>query len=360
KAGGYTTAIVGKWHLGHADRKFWPTHRGFDYQYGALIGEIDYYTHSAGGQTDWFRNGKLLKEPGYATTLLGEDAVRYVDRQDARKPFFLYLAFTAPHAPFQVPQKYSDMYPNIGDPNRRAYAGMITAMDEQIGNVVQALQRRGLRENTIIIFHSDNGGNHSAHLGEADVKGDLPADNGPYRGGKGDLYEGGTRVASLINWPGKIKPGTKIDQMMHVVDYYPTLVKLAGGNMAKAKPLDGFDLWPTLSRGEPSPRTEIVYNVEMFRGAVRQNDWKLFWRAALPEKLELYNLADDPGEKTDLAGQRPEQVKMLRDRLNGLAATMTKSLLLEQLFGTVMKQVKGKPPALPNDDSFYESPVNGD
>lgn len=360
KAGGYTTAIVGKWHLGHADRKFWPTHRGFDYQYGALIGEIDYYTHSAGGQTDWFRNGKLLKEPGYATTLLGEDAVRYVDRQDARKPFFLYLAFTAPHAPFQVPQKYSDMYPNIGDPNRRAYAGMITAMDEQIGNVVQALQRRGLRENTIIIFHSDNGGNHSAHLGEADVKGDLPADNGPYRGGKGDLYEGGTRVASLINWPGKIKPGTTIDQMMHVVDYYPTLVKLAGGNMAKAKPLDGFDLWPTLSRGEPSPRTEIVYNVEMFRGAVRQNDWKLFWRAALPEKLELYNLADDPGEKTDLAAQRPAQVKILRDRLNGLAATMTKSLLLEQLFGTVMKQVKGKPPALPNEDSFYESPVNGD
>lgn len=148
--------------------------------------------------------------------------------------------------------------------------------------------------------------------------------------------------------------------MMHVVDYYPTLVKLAGGNMDKAKPLDGLDLWPTISNGEPSPRTEVVYNIEMFRGAVRQKNWKLFWRATLPTKFELYDLDKDAGEKMDLAAQNPEHVKELRNRVNDLAGAMTKSLLLEQLFGTIMKQVKGKPPVLPNEDSFYESPVNGD
>jgi arylsulfatase A-like enzyme len=360
KDAGYSTAIFGKWHLGHGERKFWPTERGFDYQYGALVGEIDYFNHTIGGKTDWYRNGKLLKEPGYVTTLLGKDVVRYLEHQNSKKPFFIYLAFTAPHTPYQAPQKYLDMYQNISDVNRRGYAAMITAMDDQIGDVVKELQKRGLRENTIIIFHSDNGGNQSAHLaGESEVKGPLPANNGPYRGGKGDLYEGGTRVASLINWPGKIKPGV-MDQMMHVVDYYPTLVKLAGGNLNKSKPLDGLDMWPTLSAGQPSPRTEVVYNVEMFRGAVRQGDWKLFWRATLPSKLELFNLAQDPSEKNNVAEQNADKVSELRTRINELSSGMAKSQLLEQVFKGVVKQLTGKPPALPNDDSFFEGDVSGD
>ena len=134
---------------------------------------------------------------------------------------------------------------------------MITAIDGQIGRVVQTLDKRGLRQNTLIIFHSDYGGNQSAHLaGETEVKGPLPASNGPYRGGKGDLYEGGTRVPSLINWPGRIKPGTVVDQMIHVVDYYPTLAKLAGASLSKSKPLDGLDMWPTISDGKSSPRAK--------------------------------------------------------------------------------------------------------
>ena len=288
KEAGYTTAIFGKWHLGHAKREFWPMQRGFDYQYGAQLGEIDYVTHTVGGKTDWYRNNKLVHEKGYVTTLLGDDAVRFIDRRDPKKPFFMYLAFTAPHTPYQAPQEYIDKYMQIGDVNRRTYAAMITAMDDQIGKVVDALEKRGLRQNTLIIFHSDNGGNYSAHLaGETEVKGPLPASNAPYRGGKGDLYEGGTRVPSLINWPGKIKPGV-VDQMIHVVDYYPTLAKLAGASLSKSKPLDGLDMWPTISDGKPSPRNEVVYNIEMFRGAVRRDDWKLVWKTITSVKSRAF------------------------------------------------------------------------
>ena len=248
------------------------------------------------------------------------------------------------------------MYKDIADVNRRGYAAMITAMDEQIGNIVQELDKRGLRQNTIIIFHSDNGGNQSHLLaGESEVKGHLPADNGPYRGGKGDLYEGGTRVASLVNWPGQIKPGTVVDQMMHVVDYYPTLVKLAGGSLDKGKPLDGLDMWPTIGNGKPSPHQEVVHNVEIFRGAVRQGDWKLFWRATPPSKVELFNMPQDPGERNNVADQNPDKVSELRNRVNDLAGGMAKSLLLEQVFKGVVKQLSTQPPALPNEDIFLKA-----
>jgi arylsulfatase A-like enzyme len=354
KEAGYTNAIIGKWHLGHSKRLFWPMQRGFDYQYGAQLGEIDYYNHTVGGKTDWYRNNKLVHEKGYVTTLIGDDAVRYISRQNVDKPFFLYLAFTAPHTPFQAPQEYIDKYKQISDPNRRIYAAMITAMDDQIGRVVGALDKRGLRQNTLIIFHSDNGGNQAAHLaGESEVKGALPASNAPYRGGKGDLYEGGTRVVSLINWPGKIKPAV-VNQMIHVVDYYTTLTKLAGANTSKSKPLDGLDVWPTIADGKASPRKEIVYNVEMFRGAVRQDDWKLVWKTTLPSKIELFNLAQDPSEKSNVAEQNQEKVRELQKRIDGLSGEMAKSLLLTEVFKGVSKGLTGKPPALPNDDQFYE------
>ncbi|HUL70644.1 MAG TPA: sulfatase-like hydrolase/transferase, partial [Gemmatimonadales bacterium] len=142
KEAGYYTAIVGKWHLGHADRKYWPRQRGFDYQYGPLLGEIDYFTHSAHGTRDWFRNNQPLKEEGYVTTLIGNDAVRRIQAHDVRKPLFLYLAFTAPHSPYQAPKAYLDKYAGIKDPSRRAYAAMITAMDDQIGRVIAALEKK--------------------------------------------------------------------------------------------------------------------------------------------------------------------------------------------------------------------------
>src|SRR5262249_56830210 len=195
--------------------------------------------------------------------------------------------------PYQAPQEYLDRYKHIVDPNRRAYAAMITAMDDEIGRVLDALEKRKMRENTLVVFQSDNGGPRSARFtGEVDTsKGTIPADNGPYRDGKGMLYEGGTRVVAIANWPGHIKPGV-VDQPMHIADMFPTLARLAGASTAKCKPLDGMDVWDTISEGKPSPRAEAVYGIEPFRGAVRQGDWKLAWQAILPSTPALLNPAD--------------------------------------------------------------------
>ncbi len=142
KDAGYSTVMVGKWHLGHADRKFWPRQRGFDYHYGAVLGEIDYFTHMAHGELDWFRNNQPVKEEGYVTELLGADAVRMINGHDKKTPLFLYLAFTAPHSPFQAPQKYLDRNSQIAEPTRRTYAGMITALDDQVGTGRRRARRR--------------------------------------------------------------------------------------------------------------------------------------------------------------------------------------------------------------------------
>jgi arylsulfatase A-like enzyme len=356
KEAGYRTAIVGKWHLGHADRKYWPRQRGFDYQYGPLLGEIDYFTHAAHGTRDWFRNNQPVKEQGYVTQLLGSDAVKLIDGHDPKTPLFLYLAFTAPHAPYQAPPDYLDRYKGIADPNRRAYASMITAMDDQIGRVLGALERRKMREHTLIVFQSDNGGPRSAKFtGEVDTsKGTIPADNGPYREGKGMLYEGGTRVVALANWPGRIRPGSVVDQPLHVVDMYPTLAGLAGAPSSKNKPLDGMDVWPTLSDGKPSPRDEVVYDIEPFRAAVRRGDWKLVWKTTLPSKVELFNLAQDPSETTNLADQHPQKVAELQQRAEALARDAAGPLVMPEAMGAAWHVLTGSV-ALPGADKELET-----
>ncbi len=348
KEAGYETAIVGKWHLGHGDPKYWPRQRGFDFQYGPLIGEIDYFTHEQHGLVDWYLNNEPLVEEGYSTTLLGNAAVKLIDQHNTAIPLYLYLAFNAPHAPYQAPQEYLDQYKNIADPSRRAYAASITAMDDQIGRVVAALDQKKMGDNTLIIFQSDNGGTRNAMFsGEVDMsKVVIPCDNGPYREGKGTLYEGGTRVPALANWPGHIKPGTVVDGMIHVVDAYPTLVGLAGAQLGTNKPLDGMDMWPTISQGKPSPRTEVIYNIEPFRAGVREGDWKLIWRTPLPQVVELYNIAQAPSEKNNLAAQYPEKVAELQKRANELAKVEAKPLLLQIEFQEFRKQLS-RPPALP-------------
>jgi arylsulfatase A-like enzyme len=192
-----------------------------------------------------------------------------------------------------------------------------------------------MRENTLIVFHSDNGGTkNKTFAGEGDMsKIVIPCDNGPYRDGKASLYEGGTRVVSLANWPGHIKAGSTVNEMMHVVDMYPTLVGLAGAKLGKNKPLDGMDVWSTISQGKPSPRMEVVYNVEPFRAGIRQGDWKLIWRTPLPQTVELYNIADDPSEKNNLAAQHAQKVA---------------ALLLETELKAVLERL-AMPPALPTE-----------
>ena len=349
---GYKTAIIGKWHLGHADKKFWPKQRGFDYQYGAMIGELDYFTHSEHGVLDWFRDNKLVKEKGYTTQLIGSDAVKYINAQDPNKPFYLYLTFNAPHTPYQAPQEYIDRYPNIADPTRRIYAGMVTCLDDEIGRVVAALDKKGIRGNTLILFHSDNGGTRNAMFAGqmtdmSKVK--LPCDNGPYRDGKGSLFEGATRVCACANWPGHIKTGSSVDGLIHAVDIYPTLAGLAGASTAKCKPLDGLNVWPVISEGAASSRTEIIYNVEPFRGAVRQGDWKLIWRTLLPSSVDLYNLAEDPYEKNNLAAAHPDKVATMQQRLEAAAKESAKPLALIYLGGLGMKAGH---PVLPTEEGF--------
>ncbi|MBS0319357.1 MAG: arylsulfatase [Proteobacteria bacterium] len=354
-AAGYETAIIGKWHLGHGDRKYWPRARGFDYQYGPLIGEIDYNTHRQHGVLDWFRNGKPVDEKGYSTTLLGNDAVRLIATHDVKKPLFLYLAFNAPHTPYQAPKEWLDRYASIQDPTRRAYAAMVSALDEQVGRVVAELDRRGMRDSTLIVFQSDNGGTKNPMFaGEGDMsKIKIPVDNGPYRDGKGSVYEGGTRVVALANWPGHIPAGATVDGLMHVVDMYPTLAAVAGASTEKCKPLDGVDVWGTIADGKPSPRTEIVYNIEPFRAGIREGDWKLIWRTPLPQAVELYDLRNDPYEKTNVAAQHPDTVAMLQKRANALAATMEKPLMLVTEFGAMRERLH-LPPALPEDTFSFD------
>ena len=353
KSAGYATAIVGKWHLGHADKKYWPRQRGFDHQYGAMIGELDYFTHDESGVLDWFLNNEPLREPGYTTTLIGQEAARLIEHHDAKTPLYLYLTFNAPHTPYQAPQEYIDRFKSIEDPTRRTYAGMVACLDDEVGRVLAALEKNGMRDHTLILFHSDNGGTRNAMFAGvmADMsKVKIPCDNGPYRDGKGTLLEGGTRVCALANWPGKIGPGD-VDGLIHVVDVFPTFTALAGVTAAPPRPLDGVDIWETLARGAPSPRTEIVYNIEPFRAAVRQGDLKLVWRTLLPSSIALYDVVRDPSESTDVAAAHPEVVAQLQRRIEALAREATQPLFLVHQSTVVQHGMHGEP-VLPTDEDF--------
>ncbi len=238
KEAGYKTLMVGKWHLGHADKKYWPQNRGFDYFYGNVVGEVDYFTRERGGLIDWQRNGVFLKERGYYSNLIGDDAVRLIDQQDGKQPFFLYFASLAPHAPYQAPQAAIDEYKSVADPFRRTYSAMITALDVQIGRIVAELDKKGLRDNTLILFASDNGGATSglfAQGAKSNAERDkeqggieqgqkAPASNAPFSGGKGSLREGGVRVVAFANWPGKLKPRV-VNAPLDMVDVMPTLLR---------------------------------------------------------------------------------------------------------------------------------------
>lgn len=320
---GYATAIAGKWHLGHFERAYLPTARGFDRQYGHYNGALDYFKHDRDGGHDWHRDDKASYDEGYSTHLLANQAVKFIQEKGGRQPFFLYVPFNAVHAPHQAPEKYSAPYAHLKEP-RRTYAGMLAAMDEAIGQILAALDARGLRKQTLIIFSSDNGGPAPGRV----------TDNGPLRAGKGTLYEGGVRVAACAAWEGRIKAGSVVTAPLHMVDWYPTLLRLAGANLQQKLPLDGRDAWAALSAGKASPHAEILLNATPNTGAIRVGDWKLVLNGTVPADegaagqeakperpgVELFNLARDPYEKQNLAEQQPEKLQELRARYDRLAA----------------------------------------
>ena len=329
---GYETAICGKWHLGHFRREYLPTQRGFDHQYGHYNGALDYFTHIRDGGLDWHRDDKVCRDEGYTTHLIAREAVRLIRERDRKKPLFLYVAFNAVHAPHQVPEKYKEPYADLPEP-RRTYAGMLAAMDEAVGQIVAAMDEQGLRKNTLFVFCSDNGGPAPGRV----------TSNGPLRSAKGTVYEGGVRVVGCAAWEGRIKPGTIVNAPFHIVDWYPTLLTRAGASLDQKLPLDGRDVWATITVGAPSPHEEILFNTTPRNGAIRVGDWKLVLNGALSvddgdvapkaqkarkkakanaaknEAVELFDLAADPGEKNNLAGSNPDVVKKLRARYDALA-----------------------------------------
>src|SRR5688500_5700950 len=264
KDAGYETVITGKWHLGHFQPEYLPTRRSFDHQYGHYNGQIEYFEHTREGGFDWHCNDKVNRDEGYSTHLIAAEAVKRIEQRDAKKPLFLYVPFNAVHGPHQVPEHYKAPYGALKEP-RRTYAGMMAAMDEAIGQILDALAANKVRENTLVLFTSDNGGA---------APGDV-TNNGPRRGGKGGLYEGGVRVAACAAWPGAIAAGGTVTQPLHAVDVYPTVLKLAGADAAEQKlPVDGMDAWATLSAGAAMPGRAILLNATPANGAIRSGDWQ--------------------------------------------------------------------------------------
>lgn len=323
---GYETAISGKWHLGHFNQAYQPTKRGFDHQYGHYNGALDYFTHDRDGGHDWHKDDKANYDEGYSTVLIGDEAVRRIREREKSKPLFLYVPFNAVHTPLQAREEDLAKYAHIKDKKRKTYCAMMSCLDEQVGKIVKALDDEKIRDNTLILFSSDNGGPTGSG-----------ATNLGLRAGKSTLYEGGVRVCALANWPGRIKPATVVNEPLHIADIYPTLLTLAGASLEQKTPLDGFNAWGTIAEGKKSPRTEILHNTSPTAGAIRIGDWKLVINGNAPiddvetsgeprrrqrmaTGIELFNIAEDRAEKNNLADSNPEKVKELRARYDVLAA----------------------------------------
>ncbi len=319
RARGYATGIFGKWHLGYRAR-FNPVRHGFDEFRGFVSGNIDYHSHvDTMGRADWWRDDELSTQEGYATHLVTEHALRFIERQRDR-PFFLYLPHHAPHYPFQGPDDPADRA--VGgefDPRgsvanrRRAYRDMVREMDTGIGEVLDALEAHGIADRTLVWFFSDNG---AAQWGS----------NAPLRGLKATDWEGGHRVPSIAVWPGRIPAGTESAQLASTLDVMPTLLALVGrGGIGAATsgagattlpPFDGVDLSPVLLRREALAPRQLFWGADgtFWNGAaVRDGPWKLLIdrHDGAPGPPMLFNLDDDLGEQDDLAAAHPDRVERL-------------------------------------------------
>ncbi|XP_014677063.1 PREDICTED: arylsulfatase B-like isoform X2 [Priapulus caudatus] len=339
---GYATHVVGKWHLGFCKWAYTPLERGFDSFLGYYTGSEDYYTHErtvgkCHGIDLRFNNSSLKTENStYSTHLFARRAVDVINEHDTSRPLFMYLPFQAVHSPLQVPAKYSRMYEHIRDHQRRKYCGMVSALDEAVGNVTAALKRRGQLENTLIVFTTDNGGQTKSG-----------GNNYPLRGNKATLWEGGTRGVSFVHGAGVGNPGSVRSDLFHAVDWFPTIVAAAQGKTSSA--IDGLSHWASLSKGKPGPRHEFVYNIDQIKGnsAIRLGQYKLIegppgepsgwifpptswsggkhidrlWgsESAIMDRqnvsVYLFNLEFDPNEHYNLADVYPELVASLSQRL---------------------------------------------
>lgn len=305
---GYSTALVGKWHLGHARPGMLPGARGFQASYGHLRGWIDYTTHEVDGALDWYRDDVRLDEPGYSTDLIAAEAARVIGRQPASSPLFLVVSFNAPHAPLQGPPGVEVGVNDTGNA-RATYAAMVARLDAGVGRVLDALDERGITGETLVWFLSDNGANER-----------FGGSNAPLAGGKYTCQEGALRVPALVRWPGRLSPGRSA-AVVATVDVAPSVEALAG--LTRRGDVDGLDVLGALQSGARLPTRDLVFAVDharVQRRALLRWPLKLTreTRDGEPAATTLFDVAEDPLERVDLAGAQPEDVRELTRALDGI------------------------------------------
>lgn len=311
KAAGYVNAVFGKWHMGY-EPKFNPLDQGFDRFTGFLGGNVEYFRHVELSDLDVFLSGReAIQRDGYLTHLITEEAVRFLDERagESDRPFFLYLPHASPHFPFQGPKDDTGKLPTKEEwqtGTRLTYVSMLEDLDAAVGTVLATLEKNGQAKDTLVIFASDNGAM-------------APGLNSPWRDYKGTLFEGGIRVPCVARWPGVIEPGTVSGQVGSLMDLTASFLRIAGAETPDGKGLDGIDILKHVTDGAPDqPRTHYWrYRREATTWwAIREGDWKLV-RKADGDRVEewLFDLAGDPGESTNLTGERPEEYGRLQRAL---------------------------------------------
>lgn len=321
KAAGYRTGLVGKWHLGDSAEWHHPNARGFDFFFGMLNGNHNYFPKP--DKNHLFRQREPVTEirVPYLTDWFTQEAMEFIETGPAAQPWFLFLSYNTPHTPLQAKEEDIARFAHIKDRKRRIYCAMQYCLDENIGRLMAWLQEKQMWDNTLIVFMSDNGGPCASN---ASV-------NAPLRGQKGILLEGGSRVPMFMIWPNKIPAKKTYDQPVISLDLLPTFLAAAGGeawppkfaqsgnnrrNRNKAKIFDGVDLMPFLlgSKADQHPHDTLYWRLVLRGGAIRDGDWKLI---RLPHRpSELYNLAADISETNDLAEKHPERVIDLLSKLH--------------------------------------------
>ena len=326
---GYTSGIVGKWHQG-ADISNHPLNRGFDEFFGHLGGGHAYFpelltiqdsysveNNEGESYKTWIlRNHEPIQTKKYLTDEFSDEAVQFLERNQ-KKPFFLYLAYNAPHGPLQATQEYLDRFPNITDKRRKTYAAMVSAVDDGVGRLLDQLEKLDLDKNTLVYFLSDNGGPEK----------DNSSDNGVLREGKSSIYEGGYRVPFAMQWKGTVKPSV-YDNPVSSLDIFATIAALSKAPVKKDKPLDGVNLIPYITGKNKGMPHETIYlrKFDQNSYSIRHKDLKLVLKKdSVPE---LYNLNEDIGEQNDIAQQFPDEVKKL-DKIR----LKWDSQLIEPIFG---------------------------
>lgn len=305
---GYTTGIVGKWHLGELPQ-FSPLKRGFDEFWGYLGGAHDYLRAEPGGEKSMA--GPIVcnyKEPApltYLTDNQGDECVDFIRRHKER-PFFLFASFAAPHSPMQATEEDLKRFVHIEDKLRRTYCAMVYRLDQNVGRILGEIRAQGIERDTFVVFLSDNGGPSAPGMSNGSV-------NAPFRGSKTTVLEGGVRVPMIFKWPATLPCGIKNDEMISSLDILPTFLTAAGGAIGPAEELTGVDLLPFLSvRSNRLPHESLIWTYTV-GSAIRSGDWKLI---RLPDRLPmLYHLSADPGEQNDLALEQLDRTRWMLGEL---------------------------------------------